>query len=196
MANSRNGILSKNSLRWIGIVINHLEETVPAMLMAVMVCIVAADVFGRYALSKPIQGASELATMLFIWQVFLAGAAAVRRRLHIAIEFIVDRFPSRLRALTELGVNVAALVMVMIVAYMGWGFALQSHFKQLQMLGVPYTVVNMAVPFGCALMSVHLAGHIWRAARGLITGAFQVPRGSFAEFAAAVPAKIEEEGRG
>jgi TRAP-type C4-dicarboxylate transport system permease small subunit len=140
--------------------------------MAIMVCTVAADVFGRYVLDKPIQGASELATMLFIWQVFLAGAAAVRRRLHIGIDFIVDRFPPALRAVTDLVVNLAGLATVWIAAYMGWNFALQSHFKQLQMLGLPYTFVNMAVPLGCGLMGLHFMVHVLRAAQGMRTGVF------------------------
>jgi TRAP-type C4-dicarboxylate transport system permease small subunit len=152
---------------------------VAAILLAAMVAIVSADVLGRYILDRPIQGAGELATMLFVWQVFLAGAAAVRRRMHIGIEFIVDRFPTRLRAFADMVVNLAVLVMMLIVVWMGWGFALQSHFKQLQMLGLPYTMVNMAVPFGCALMSVHLIGHIIRAARGVKIGAFQPPRSMF-----------------
>ncbi len=49
-----------------------MEDDVPAVLMAVMVIVLSAEVFSRYLLGHSIVGASEIAQICFIWQVYLA----------------------------------------------------------------------------------------------------------------------------
>jgi len=168
-------------------IIHHLEETFAACLLGLMVLIVAIDVFGRYVLNHPLQGAGEAARLLFVWQVFLASAAALKRGLHVGIEFIVDRFPVRIRALTDLAVNLVVLLMILTVGYMGWVLAINSFTKRFQMLDMPYTYALMGIPVGCALMSIHLVSNILRAAKGARHNDYQVEREGFAGTGCVMP---------
>jgi TRAP-type C4-dicarboxylate transport system permease small subunit len=167
--------------------IRHLEETVAAVFLIIMVVVVTVDVIGRYVFNHPLLWSGELATTLFIWQTFLAAAGALRRGLHIGIEFVVDTFPVRLRALTNLVIYLLMGTMLVIGGYMGWGYALQAHFKMLQILGISYTVVNLAVPVGCLLMTVHLTSYVYQAARGFWTNQYEPRRIGFAGTGAIMP---------
>ena len=154
----------------------HMEETLAAVLMAIMIAAVFVDVFGRYVFNHPIYGVLELCTLLFIWQVFLAGAGALRRGLHIGIEFVVERFPMRTRATTDLIMNLCVFVMVVIMGFMGWEYAWQAQTKRIHTLHLPYTWAAMAMPVSCLLMSVHLLKNIYQAARGVVTRVYQPSR--------------------
>jgi len=167
-------------MKWIKIVIRHLEESVAATLLGAMVVIVAMDVFGRYVLNHPVQGAGEAARLLFVWQVFLAAAGALDRGLHVGIEFIVDRFPLRVRAITDMTVNAVVFVMIIIVGYMGWVLAFASVTKRFQMLDMPYTYALLGIPAGCALMGIHLFGNVLRAAKGARHNDYKIERKGFA----------------
>jgi len=160
---------------------------VAGVFLGIMVIVVAVDVFGRYVLNSPLQGAGEAARLLFVWQVFLASAGALRRGLHVGIDFIVERFPARLRALIDLAVNAVVLAMLLVVGWMGFGLALSSATERFQMLDLPYTYALMGIPAGCLLMSVHLAANIVAAARGAAANNYRPQRLGFAGTGAIMP---------
>jgi TRAP-type C4-dicarboxylate transport system permease small subunit len=174
-------------MNWMKSIIQHLEETVAAVLLGVMVIIVAIDVFGRYVLNHPLQGAGEIARLLFVWQVFLASAGALDRGLHVGIEFIVDRFSLRIRAVIDLFVNMVVLIMIVIVGYMGWELAFASVTKRFQMLDMPYTYALLGIPVGCFLMGIHLFANIVRAAKGAKHNTYRIERKGFAGTGCVMP---------
>jgi hypothetical protein len=65
-------------------------EAATVILMVVEVVIVAAGVFCRYLLSRPIAGSDEIATLVLVWLTFLGGAAAQRRRAHPRVGLFVQ----------------------------------------------------------------------------------------------------------
>lgn len=172
----------RRGARILGRGLTRIEEDLPALLLAATVVLVAVDVAGRYVLNRPLVGTGEAATTLMIWQVFLGAAGAARRRLHIGLAFVVDRLKGRPRAAVDLLATGTVLLLLAVVARIGWGFALQSTSKQLQMLGLSYVYVNLAVPVGCALIALHYVGRFAAAIVGLSTGEYHPP--SDAELAA------------
>ena len=125
--------------------------------------------------------------MMSFWQVFLASAGALSRGLHVGIEFIVDRFPLRIRAIIDLMVNLVILAMIVTVGYMGWGLAFASVTKRFQMLDMPYTYALLGVPVGCCLMSIHLITNIIRAAKGARYDTYRIERQGFAGTGCVMP---------
>ena len=183
-------------MRWFDSFVRHLEETVPAISMIVMVMVVVVDVTGRYIFNHPLLWSGELVTMLFIWQTFLAAAGGLRRGLHVGVDFIVNTFPVRLQALTNIVIYMMMLVMLVIVGYMGWGYAQQAHFKMLQILGISYTWVNLAAPVGCLLMALHLVKDIVHAFKGITTGIYDSAKIGFEGTGAIMPDEVTIEQTG
>jgi C4-dicarboxylate transporter DctQ subunit len=138
------------------ILLDRLEELVGSGAFVGMTVIVFVNVVSRYVFNDPIPGADELATLCFTWAVFVGAAAAVRQRLHIGIEFIVNWFPPRGRA--ALGLLVVALMAFFagLIGFYGVKLMLAGNFKLTPVLQWPYTWIYLAIPVGAALMLVRL----------------------------------------
>lgn len=154
-----------------------IEETVPAILMGVMVAIIVVDVFGRYIFYRPLMGAGELATILLIWQVFLGAAAALRRHQHVAIEYFVRMLPARGQALAQFAVYAVLLAFALLMTKLGWDLVVATSDQFKLVVNVSYTYIYAAVPLGFGLMSVHLLFGLVGTWRALMTGRFSRPIG-------------------
>ncbi len=154
-----------------------IEETVPAILLAVLVGSIAYGVGARYVFNAPIQWAYELATALFVWQLFLAAAGAARHHMHLGVDALVTRLPGRWRAAQEVLINVAILAMLGSFIYLAWTFSLNTT-KELQSINLSYRWIYAAVPVGFGLVAVHVAADIVHAVRGLISGQYAPPPSS------------------
>jgi TRAP-type C4-dicarboxylate transport system permease small subunit len=158
-------------------VLVFIEETVPAVLLAVLVGSVAYGVLTRYVFDAPETWVNELSTALFVWQVFLAAAAAARKHLHLGVDALVTLIPGRWRAAQELLVNVAILAVLGYMIYLGWTFSLDPT-KKLHMINLSYTWIYAAVPVGFFLVSLHVAADVVHAVRGLLGAEYAPPKSS------------------
>ena len=64
----------------------HMEEYVAGTFMALLLLALSAQVASRYLLGSSIGWTEEVARYLFIWLVFLGASAAIRRRIHVAVD--------------------------------------------------------------------------------------------------------------
>lgn len=145
--------------RGIGHLIRFLEDAVPAVLLAVMTFAVASGVFSRYVLDRPIGFINELATVLFIWVVFLSAAGALRRREHISITLLTDRLHGRTAAAHRVLINLFGLVITVGLGYLGLTF-LGEVRRVFYTLGIGWEWAFSALPVGMALMTLHLLNDI------------------------------------
>lgn len=150
-----------------------IEETFPALLIGTLTLIVAVDVLGRYLLNHPVKGFGELATLMFVWQVFVGASAALRRGLHVNVDLFVVRLPSRIRAAIGAIVNMGLVIMTAAVMSMGWEYAFQAKTQRIQTLDLPYTVALLAVPVSGFLMCFHLLRNTVHAVRGLFANRYE-----------------------
>jgi TRAP-type C4-dicarboxylate transport system permease small subunit len=165
-----NGLLKVT--RWV-------EEWLPAALMAVITLVVVSDVVGRYVFSRPLNWAGELATLLFIWLVFLAAPAALKRGLHVNVDLFVVNLSGRVRSAIALGVYACALGAFIVIGYLGVSYAAQAGTHRLHTLDLPFTWAVVAIPICAVLMSVHLVRFIGFCAEGLKTGVLDLRQEGF-----------------
>ena len=79
-------------LRWF---ISHLEETLCAVLFAIMSVVTCANIFSRYLLKYSFAFTEELVVSFFVWLTLLGAAIAFREQSHLGFSFIIDRLPVR-----------------------------------------------------------------------------------------------------
>jgi tripartite ATP-independent transporter DctM subunit len=77
--------------RWLRHPLAHAMEGATILVMATEVVVVAAGVFFRYVLNRPIAGSDEIADLILVWLTFLGGAVAQRRRGHPSVSIFVQR---------------------------------------------------------------------------------------------------------
>lgn len=94
VSGTRKGPVWCRSAAWprrvLGVTLVYGMEAATILLMVVEVVIVAAGVFCRYILSRPIAGSDEIATLVLVWLTFLGGAVAQRRRAHPCLSLFVQ----------------------------------------------------------------------------------------------------------
>lgn len=84
--------------------------------MALMVTIVALQVFWRYVLGSSIDAADELSRLCFVWAIFLAIPHGVKHGVHVGIDLFVMMMPAWLQEiLFRLMAGISTLLMLMVM---------------------------------------------------------------------------------
>ncbi len=147
--------------------LDHLEEYLIALLMAIATLITFVAVLHRYmsgfdipvvqdALIKiNMSWAQELTIYLFIWMAKFGAAYGVRTGIHVGVDVLVNRLNEKNRRLFILISLGAGALFTGIIGTLGarfvWGMA---HTDQTSAdLEVPMWIVYLAIPLGSYLMS-------------------------------------------
>lgn len=101
----------------------------------------------------------ELATLLFVWSIFLGAAIAVRHERHYVLQVVPDSWP-RLRDLSRwfgLASIAAGGLIFLVYGTMFLGVAARRLATQLE---IPQTWFYLAVPVGGAAMLIFVIEHV------------------------------------
>jgi tripartite ATP-independent transporter DctM subunit len=94
----------------------RLAEPLAAALVVAEVAVLAAGVFARYVLNRPIVWSDELASALFLWLAMLGAVIALGRGEHMRLTTVVAMMPARVQPwLDAFGLAVSAACMVALV---------------------------------------------------------------------------------
>src|SRR5690606_7310042 len=126
-------------------VVSAVDEGLPALLMAVIVVALTADVIGRYVFSSPLQSASEVSLIAFIWLIYLAVTAVSRKGQHIAIDVLTQLFSQRWQAIVEIFVQVIALLVMVYLIINGLDYFFNGNFVPLTGTGLSKKYLELAI---------------------------------------------------
>jgi TRAP-type C4-dicarboxylate transport system permease small subunit len=132
------------------LVINRLLTHIGSIGLALLMFLTVVDVFGRYLLNRPVPGTFELTEMSMVLIVFLALGLAQHHNEHISLDLAYNYFPSWLKKVTNLSVDLINLV---VVVAMTW--QLYNYF--VRMLDGNYTTAVLQLPIH-PFVIVSLAG--------------------------------------
>lgn len=128
-----------------------------AMVAMVFVMLaVSADVFMRYVFNSPIVGVWDLSTMAFAIIIWGPMTYAALRGSHIALTFLLDKFPR----LPRLGLQVIiSLVTSGMLGLVSWRLLLHAiHLDETQFvsptLRIPHAPVTYFAAFACVIMAL------------------------------------------
>jgi TRAP-type C4-dicarboxylate transport system permease small subunit len=130
----------------------RLLEAAVLTAFAVMVVLVIAQVFFRYILQVSVPWTEEAARWIYAWQIFLGSALAARRGLHLRATFLLDRFPSRLRAVVDFAIGLAGLLFL---AGIVWGALIMmraTYGVEAGSFPVSTSYLYLAIPVSLAIM--------------------------------------------
>lgn len=91
-----------------------------SVLTGALVLIVTGNVIARYLFQVGVPWIEELSRLLFVWVVFLGACVALHSRGHLAITFVVDRLPPRVRTGVVWSTNALSAVFLVAVTGGGW----------------------------------------------------------------------------
>ncbi len=158
----------------------RVEAAIARALLAAMVGLVFfAGVLRWFGL--PLVWAMDVAQLMFVWAAFLGADMAMRRRGLIAVDLFVRWLPPRWRAPVDFLTGCVVLAFLCAMAVLGYDLVMLNLEREFGDSGISYAFVTAAVPVGCGMLALTLAGQLWQTARSL----FGQPRLVFSDSRAA-----------
>jgi TRAP-type C4-dicarboxylate transport system permease small subunit len=149
----------KSILDWI------LDKIVTFSLM-VVVGTVVGQVFFRYVLHDPLVGSEDFAKLFFVWMVFLGTAVVTRDRMHIQVDYFVQKLPPKFRKIVDLSMQLLILVFFLIILKYALDFISVQKGMRSVGLDIPLAAYSSAVIFGSLFVVFYLLYSLLRGKKG------------------------------
>lgn len=153
--------------------LKNLDDIVAAATMAALILLMFVSIVCRYIFSAPLMWAEEVIALLFIWAIMIGAMSAQKVRGHLSVDLLVVLFRPRVRALVGVVVKLVFAAVLVGMMYYGWLLSMEASDKITNMLSIPYTYLDLAVPVGSLGMLCYLARDIAADARAFLNGAPQ-----------------------
>ena len=124
----------------------NLEELIAGFFLIITVTSVVLNVFCRAAGFGTISTSEEIATISFVWSVYIGAVACYKRKMHIGVDMLV--------------INSVILYLCVI-------FIMNSQEKPTPVLGISSNYLNIALLISFFLMVVHSLNFLYQDIKAL-----------------------------
>ena len=132
-----------------------IEQGLGVCFVLLMFISVLLQIFFRYVLQSPLTWTEEAARYSFIWTVLLGAAFAVRRKEHVKMEILFDRFPKSVQRYITVMTNGIILISLMYLLPVSWSFFSFMKNVSAPTLNISWGFLFFAAPLSIALMTIH-----------------------------------------
>ncbi|UCD71274.1 MAG: TRAP transporter small permease [Syntrophobacterales bacterium] len=146
-------------------IVNRWTEMAVVIIISAMAVDVFIEVIFRYILLLPLFWTEEFARYCLVWSSLLAAGVALKRGQHIAVTFIVERFPKRIRAMACLGGDILVVAMLAVILWGGIYLVIMTSQQLSPAMRISMSLPYMAIPTGSAIMLFHALTSIYRRSR-------------------------------
>ena len=122
------------------------------LLVAGIAVVVSAGVIWRYFLNDSLSWTEESAKFLMVWLVFTGAPIALQNGGHAAIDVLPNLLPPKARQALFSLVYLIVIVLMVVLVYQGWGFALNARAQTTSTTQISMIYVFGAMPLGGVVM--------------------------------------------
>lgn len=142
----------------IGELYNKFEENLLYISLVFSVALIFVQVVMRYVFSNSLSWSEEVARYVFIWQTWLGASYAVRKKRHLRVEALADRFCGVSRKVIEIAVLLLWIFFGCFLVIKGYQLTRMIFIRgQISAaLGMPMAIAYAAVPVGSLFMTLRL----------------------------------------
>lgn len=126
--------------------VDAVFEVLCILCLVATLLIVLWQVFSREVLSSSPSWSEESARILLVWIGFLGATIGFRESAHIAVTFLVDKFPVGLQAVIGRLVQVLLLGFGLFLVVQGTQFVIDARMATLPGTGLPRSVSYLMMP--------------------------------------------------
>lgn len=134
---------------------NNLEEVVASGFIIITTSLVVLNVFLRYFMKTGLYWSEEVATICFVWSVFIGSAACYKRHKHIGVDMLVKKLPQGLRNIVIIIVDIILILLNGYITYIGIVYVSMSYNKLTPVLGISSVYVSSSLILGFLLMTIY-----------------------------------------
>ena len=133
----------------------NIEEIISGFFISITVVVVIANVILRYFFNTALYWAEEVATICFVWSVFVGASATYKHKMNLGIDILITKGTPLTQDIVKTIVNIILLIINMYIFYLSIIFTNASKIKPTAVLGVSSMYVNSALVVGFALLTFH-----------------------------------------
>jgi len=153
-------------------IINSIEESIIALLLASMTILVFVEVVLRFGFGKGFMWGEEVTLHLSAWMVFFGVSYGIKVGSHIGVDALVKIFPPLVRRI------ISGIAVIACLAYSGiFMKGAWVYLSKIQMLGIemedlpfPKWIAHSILFIGMALIAIRLLILLWAIATGKSDG--------------------------
>jgi TRAP-type C4-dicarboxylate transport system permease small subunit len=135
--------------------VHRITEILLLIVLTAMSVVVFLQVLFRYVLGLPLFWTEEFARYCLVWASLLGAAVATKRGQHIAVTFVMERLPARLRRFFRLVALISVAAILGIIMWGGIQLVMVTRAQISPALRIPMAIPYAAVPVGAAVMLLH-----------------------------------------
>jgi TRAP-type C4-dicarboxylate transport system permease small subunit len=106
-------------------------------------------------IGRPIRWGLDVALLLFTWSIFLGIDIAFRKKSLVRVDFFINKFPSKLKKITELIIYALIITAIVFMVYNGTKLAIISRARVFNGLpNLSYSWVTASIPVSMLLMLI------------------------------------------
>ena len=123
----------------------NFEEIVAGFFLIITVSSVVLNVFCRSIGLGTISTSEEIATISFVWSVYIGAVACYKRKMHIGVDMLVQMFSKKGRNIFAIFLDIFLVVVNFVILYLCVIFIMNSQEKPTPVLGISSNYLNMAL---------------------------------------------------
>ena len=137
-------------------ILDKVIGTFSVILLAVMTFMGCWQVFTRFVLDNPSTFSEEFLRFSLIWLTMIGRAYVYGRKKHLAIVFIVRKFPKKVKPIIDLLVEAFVMLFSVVIFIMGGMNAFQNAVGQVSpALRIPMEYLYLCLPVGGVLFLLY-----------------------------------------
>ncbi|RFC62285.1 TRAP transporter small permease [Fulvimarina endophytica] len=135
--------------------INWVAGWLLAALLAVMIVLIAWQVFARYVMGSPLAFSEEIARFSMVWMTLLGAGYAFRQGTLISIDLVAETAGPTLRRAVIVLVTLISMVFAYVLLTQGWFLASRISYQTAPSTGLSMLWLYGAIPAGAILIMIN-----------------------------------------
>ena len=152
--------------RKIEYILTIMLDAVIGSFFAAILLITILQVLLRYGFNEAILGGNEAMEGLFIYTTAIGAAAAVRRRQHINIDFLVKLLPSLLQKIIDVLAHLLIAFINSVMIYYSINWISKVGGNESPVMRIHEWTTQVSIPIGCGLVICYCLFNIFMTVSG------------------------------
>lgn len=150
-------------------ILNQIEEYLCAAMLLFIAALAFANVVVRYLTDGSLAFTEELIVNLFVWITVLGGAIAFKRRAHLGVSILTNKFPVKYQKAVVTFTALCSVGLFLLLFTHGVQLVISEYTNKMTTysMALPMWWFGLAVPLGALLLIIRVVQAAWDELRSL-----------------------------
>ena len=128
-----------------------------AAIAFISLCVsVSIQVIARYVFNHAFGWGEEFPIFIFLWVSFLAAAVAYRDGDHLSVDFIVEKYPPKVRRVVHYTNLLLSLAFMLLIVYFEGQMTWSTRTSTFVVMKISKAFCYVGIPFSCLIMAIFI----------------------------------------